>query len=169
MELTPNKKCPYHHRGLECKSRKSRGTWSDRQVWPWSTNEARHRLIKFFQENALVIANILLKQHKRRLYRRMSPNSLCWCQIDSILGSNQRGEAIYSQQKPGLDCGSSSDHQLLMAKCRLKLNVAQWRGVTGQTTRPAKYKLNQIPSEYAVEVTNSFKGLDLVKRVPQVL
>ena len=31
------KSCPFHHRGLECKSRKSRDTWSNRQIWPWST------------------------------------------------------------------------------------------------------------------------------------
>ena len=38
LELTPKKKrCPFHHRGLEYKSRKSRDTWSNRQVWPWST------------------------------------------------------------------------------------------------------------------------------------
>ena len=37
LELTPKKRCPFHHRGLECKSRKSRDTWSNRQVWPWST------------------------------------------------------------------------------------------------------------------------------------
>ena len=39
LELTPKKKkrCPFHHRGLECKSRKSRDTWINRQLWPWST------------------------------------------------------------------------------------------------------------------------------------
>ena len=38
LELTPKKKkCPFHYRGLECKSRKSRNTWSNRQIWPWST------------------------------------------------------------------------------------------------------------------------------------
>ena len=39
LELTPKKKkkrCPFHHRGLECKSGKSRDTWSKRQVWPWT-------------------------------------------------------------------------------------------------------------------------------------
>ena len=36
LELTPPKKCPFHYRGLECKSRKSRNTWSNRQIWPWS-------------------------------------------------------------------------------------------------------------------------------------
>ena len=37
LELTPQKRCPFHHRGLECKSRKSRNTWSNRKIWPWST------------------------------------------------------------------------------------------------------------------------------------
>ena len=37
LELTPQKRCPFHYRGLECKSRESRNTWSNRQVWPWST------------------------------------------------------------------------------------------------------------------------------------
>ena len=37
LELTPKKRCPFHHRELECKSRKSRDTWSNRQVWPWGT------------------------------------------------------------------------------------------------------------------------------------
>ena len=36
LELTPPKKCPFHYRGLECKSRKSRNTWSNRQIWPWN-------------------------------------------------------------------------------------------------------------------------------------
>ena len=40
-ELTPPKICPFHHRGLECKSRKSRNTWSNRQIWPWSTEWSR--------------------------------------------------------------------------------------------------------------------------------
>ena len=37
LELTPQNRCPFHYRGLECKSRKSRNTWSNRQIWPWST------------------------------------------------------------------------------------------------------------------------------------
>ena len=36
LELTPQKRCPFHYRGLECKSRKSRNTWSNRQIWPWN-------------------------------------------------------------------------------------------------------------------------------------
>ena len=37
LELTPKKRCPFHYRGLECKSRKSRNTWSNSQIWPWNT------------------------------------------------------------------------------------------------------------------------------------
>ena len=37
LELTPQKRCPFHYTGLECKSRKSRNTWSNRQIWPWCT------------------------------------------------------------------------------------------------------------------------------------
>ena len=36
LELTPKKRCPFQYRGLECKSRKSRNTWSNRQIWPWN-------------------------------------------------------------------------------------------------------------------------------------
>ena len=39
LELTPPKRCPFHYRGLECKSRKSRNTWSNRQIWPGVQNE----------------------------------------------------------------------------------------------------------------------------------
>ena len=57
----------------------------------------------------------------------------------------------------------SSDHELLIAKFRLKLKKV------GKTTRPFRYDLNQIPYDYIVEVTNRFKGLDLVDRVPEEL
>ena len=59
----------------------------------------------------------------------------------------------------GVDC--SSDHELLIAKFRLKLKKV------GKTTRPFRYDLNKIP--YTVEVTNRFKGLDLIGRVPEEL
>jgi len=69
------------------------------------------------------------------------------------------GETLYSQQKQG--CGSY--HELLIAKFRLKLKKV------GKTTRPFRYDLNQIPYDYAEEVRNRFKGLDLIDRMPQEL
>ena len=71
-------------------------------------------------------------------------------------------EALYSEQKqPGADCGS--DHELLIAKFRLKLKKI------GKTTRPFGYDPNQIPYDYTVEVTNRFKELDLIDRMPEEL
>ena len=65
-------------------------------------------------------------------------------------------EAIYGQQKtrPGADCGS--DHEILIANIRFKLNKV------GKTTRPFRYDLNQILYDYTVEATNRCKGLDLI-------
>ena len=73
-------------------------------------------------------------------------------------------EKLYTicKNRPGADCGS--DHELLIAKFRLKLKEV------GKTTRPFRYyDLNQIPYDYTVEVTNRFKGLDLIERMPEEL
>ena len=62
-----------------------------------------------------------------------------------------------AKMRPGADCGL--DHELLIAKFRLKLNEVK------KTTRPFRYDLNQIPCDYTVEGGNRFKGLDLIHRV----
>ena len=54
----------FHYRGLQCKRRKSRDIWSNKQVWPWSTECSRAKSNRVFQENALVTANTLFQQHK---------------------------------------------------------------------------------------------------------
>ena len=46
LGLTPKKRCPFHCRGLECKSRKSRNTWSNRQIWPWNMKWSRAKTNK---------------------------------------------------------------------------------------------------------------------------
>ena len=58
---------------------------------------------------------------------------------------------------------TGSEHEILIAKCRLKLKKV------GKTTRPFRYDLNQISYDYTVEVINRFKGFDLVDRVPEEL
>ena len=72
-------------------------------------------------------------------------------------------EKLYtvSKTRQRADCGM--DHELLIAKFRLKLKKV------GKTTRPFRYDLNQIPYDYTVEVTKRFKGLDLTDRVPDEL
>ena len=131
-------------------------------VSPSIRNKAGKRLIEFCQENALVIANTLFQQHKRRLYTWTSPDGQHWNQIDYILWSQRWRSSIQSAKtRPGADCGS--DHELLIAKFRLKLKKV------GKTTRPFRNDLNQIPYDYTVEVRNRFKGLDLIDRVPDEL
>ena len=83
-------------------------------------------------------------------------------QIDYILCSPRWRSSIQSAKtRPGADYGS--DHELLITKFRLKLKKV------GETTRPFRYDLNQIPYDYTVEVRNGFKGLDLIDRVPDEL
>src|SRR5574337_51964 len=125
-------------------------------------NEAGKRLIEFCQENALVIANTLFQQPKRRHYTWTSPDGQHQNQIDYILCSQRWRRSIQSTKtRPGADCGS--DHELRIAKFRLKLKKV------GKTTRPFRYDLNQIPYDYTVVVRNRFKGLDLIDRVPDEL
>ena len=72
-----------------------------------------------------------------------------------------RSSVQLAKTRPGANCGS--DHELLIAKFRLKLKKVV------KTTRPFKYDLNQIPYDYTVRVTNRFKGLDLTDRGPDEL
>ena len=67
------KRCPFHYRGLECKSRKSRNTWRT-GFGLGVENEGGQRLIEFYQENVLVIANTLFQQHMN-ITRRLTPKS----------------------------------------------------------------------------------------------
>ena len=92
-------------------------------------NEAGQRLTEFCQENALVIANTLFQQHKRRLYTLTSPDGQYRNQIDYILCSQRwRSSKQSAKTRPGADCGS--DHNLLIAKFRLILKKV------GKATRP---------------------------------
>ena len=98
----------------------------------------------------------------RKLYTWTSPDSQHRNQTDYIICSQRWRSSIESaKRRPGDHCGS--DHELLIAKFRLKLKKV------GKTTRPFRYDLNQIPYDYTVEVTNRFKGLGLIDRVPEEL
>ena len=119
-------------------------------------------LTEFCQENAVGIANTPFQQHKRRLYKWTSADGQHQYKTDYILCSQTWRSSLQSAEKrPGADCGS--DLELLIAKFRLKLKNV------GKITRPFRYDLNQIPYDYTVEMTNRFKGLDLIDRVPEEL
>ena len=123
-------------------------------------NEIGQRLTEFCQENSLVIANTLFHQHHRQLYTCTSPDGHYQNRTDYILCSRRWRSSIHSAKtRPGADWGS--DHELLIAKFRLNLKKV------GKTTKPFRYDLNHIPYNYTVEVTNKFKGLDLINRLPE--
>ena len=134
LVLTP-KRCPFHNRGLECKSRKSRDTWSNRQIWPWSTKWSRAKANRVLSRELSGDSKPVIQQHKRRLYTWTSPDGQYRNQIDYIPCS-QRWKSLYSKQKHDWEL-TGSDHELLIDKFRLKLKKV------GKTTRPFRYELNQ--------------------------
>ncbi|KAA3669964.1 uncharacterized protein DEA37_0012425 [Paragonimus westermani] len=125
-------------------------------------NEAGDRLIEFCQNHSLCITNTYFIQPKRRLYTWTSPDGQYRNQIDYILCSQRWKSSVQiAKTRPGADCGS--DHELLIAKFRLKLKT------TNKVVRPVKYNLSNIPYEYTVKVQNRFDGLNLFDRVPDEL
>ena len=162
LELTPKKDVLFIIGDWNAKVGIQETPGVTRKFGPGVRNEAERRLIEFCRENALVIANTLFQQHKRRLYTWTSPDGQHRNQINYILFSQRwRSSTQSAKTRPGADCGSH--HELLIAKCRFKLQKV------GKTTRPFRYDLNQIPYNHTVEVRNRFKGLDLIDTVPDEL
>ena len=125
-------------------------------------NEAGQRLTEFCQESTLGIktpSSNNTREDSTHGYHQTVNTEITL----TIFSEAKDGETLYSQKKtrPGADCGS--DHELLIAKYRLKLKKV------GKTTRPFRYDLNQIPYDYTVEVRNRFKVLDVIDRVPDEL
>jgi len=149
------KRCPFHYRGLEWKSRKSRNTWSNRKIWPWSTEWSRAKANRVLSRE-----HIGHSKHPFPTTQEKTPHMHItrWSilnQTDYIICSQRWRSSIQSgETRAGAVCGS--DRELLIARFRLKLKKV------GKTTRPFRYDLNQIPYDYTVEVTNRFKGLDLI-------
>ena len=131
--ITPQK-CPFHYRGLECKSRKSRNTWSNRQfwqIWPWSTEWSRAKANRVMPEehtghNKYPLPTTQEKTLHMDITRWPTPKS------DYILCSQRWRSSIQSTKtRPRAGCGS--DHELRIAKFRLKLKNV------GKTTAPFRY------------------------------
>ena len=76
------KGCPFYYRGLECKSRKSRNTWNNRQIWPWSTEWSRAKVNRVLPRELTGHSKFLFQQHMRRLHTWTSLDGQHWTQID---------------------------------------------------------------------------------------
>ena len=135
------KRCPFHHWGLECKSRKSRDTWNNKQVWPWSTKWSRaktKRLLPRESKHPLPTTQEKTPTHGHH----QTVNTEIRLMI--IFFVVKDGESLYSQQKQDQEL-TVAHHEFLISKFRLKFKNV------GKTTRPFKYDLNQNPYDYTVE------------------
>ena len=131
---TPKKRCPFHYRGLECKSKKSRNTWSNRQIWPWNTEWSRAKANRVFpRERTGHSKHPLLTSQEKTLYMDITRWSIP--KSDWLYSMQPKMLTLYivSKTRPGADCGS--DPEFLISKFRLKLKKV------GKTTRPFRYDL----------------------------
>ena len=160
--INTQKRYPFNYRRLECKSRKSRNTWSNRRIWPWNMEWSRAKANRVLPRERTGYSKC---PHQTAQEMTLDLDFTRWQyrnHIDYILWSITWRSSIQSAKtRPGVDCGS--DHELLIAKFRLKLKKVQ------KTTTPFRYDLNQIPYDYTVEATNRFKGWDLIHRLPEEL
>ena len=96
--IDTQKRHPFHYRGLECKRRKSWNTWSNRQIWSWTTEWCRAKANRVLPREHMVIANTLFQQHQIRLYTWTSPDGQHWNQTDYILCSQRWRSSIQSEK-----------------------------------------------------------------------
>ena len=128
-------------------------------MWPRVQNKASQRLTEFCQENALVIANTLFQQHKRRLH--MDITSLLIPKSDGLYSLQPKMETLYTGSK------NRTRSWLWLRSWTLYCQIQNEIEEISKTSRPFRYDLNQIHYNYTVKVTNRFKGLDLIDRVPE--
>ena len=97
LELTPKKRCPLHYRGLECKSRKSINTWSNRQIWPWSTQWRRAKTNRVLPRECTGYSKHSLPTTQDSTHGH---HQMVKTKIRLIISfAAKDGEALYSQKK----------------------------------------------------------------------
>ena len=154
------KACPLHHRGLECKSRKSRNTWSNRQIWPWSTEWSRAKANRVFpREHTGHGKHLLPTTQEKPLHMDITRWSIP--KSDWLYSLQPKMEKLYTvgKNKTGSWLGSGSDHELLTAKFRFKLKKVGNRW----TIQVWLKSLTILQWKWQI------KGLDLLDRVPEEL
>ena len=139
-----------------------RNTWGNRKIWPWNTEWSRAMANRVLpRERTSDSKHPLPTTQEKTLHMditRWSTPKSDWLYLCS---QRWRSSIQWAKRRPGGDCGS--DHELFIAKFRLKLKKV------GESTRPFRYDLNQIPYDYTVEVKNGYKRLDLTDRMPDEL
>ena len=142
--------------------RKSRNTWSNRQIWPWNTEWSRAKANRVLPRKCTGHnKHPLPTRQEKTLYMGITRWSTS--KSDWLYSLQPKMEKLYTVTKNKTRSWCGSDHAQIIAQFRLKLKKE------GKTTRPFRYDLNQIPYDYTGEVRNRFKGLDLIDRVPDEL
>ena len=98
LELNTQKRCPFHYRGLECKSRKSRNTWSNRQIWPWNAGWSRAKTNRVLPRKCTGHSKHPLpttQEKTTHVHHQMVNTEIRLI----IFFAAKDGEALYSQQK----------------------------------------------------------------------
>ena len=135
LKLTA-KRCPFHHRGLDCKGRKSRDIWSNSQVWPLTTKWGRAKATVLPRESTGHSQHPPLPT-PQEMTLHMDITRWQILKSDWLYSVQLKMEKPYRDSKTrlGADCGS--DHELLIAKFMFKMKKA------GKTTRPFRYDPKQ--------------------------
>ena len=129
------------------------------EIWPWSTEWSRAKTNRVLPRECTGHSKYPLPTpQEKTLHMDITRWSILKSDLISLCSQRCRSSIQSAKTRPGADCGS--DHELLIAKFRLKMKKA------GKTTRPFRYDLKQIPYDCTLEVRNRFKGPDLRDRVP---
>ena len=145
----------HHYRGLECNSKKSRNTWSNRQIWPWNVEWSRAKINRVLPRKGTGYSKHPLPTTQEKTTHGHHQMVNTKIRLILFFAAKWSSSIQWTKTRPGADSGS--DRELLITKFRLKLKKI------GKTAIPFKYDLNQIPYDYTVEVRNRFKGLDLIE------
>ena len=137
-----------------------RDTWSNWQIWPWSTEWSRAKANRVLPRECTGHSkHPLATTQEKTLHMDITRWSIV--KSDWLYSLQLKMEKLYTVRKNKTKSWLRQRSWTPIAKFRLKLKKV------GKTTRPFRYDLNQIP--YTVEMTNRFKGLDLIDRVPEEL
>ena len=134
------KRCPFHFRGLECISRKSRYTWSNGQTWPWSTEWSRAKVnrvlpIEFCHDQRMHWSQQTPSSNNTEKTLHMDITKWSIPKSDWLYSLQPKMESSIQSAKTRLEADCGSDHELLIAEFRPKLKKVR------KTTRPCNYDL----------------------------
>ena len=152
------KRKPLFIQGTGIQNRKPKNSWNNRQIWPWSTERSRANANRVLPREC---KHPLPTTQEMTLH--MDITRLWILKLDWLYSLNPRWRISIQSVNIRQRVDYGSDPKLLIAKFGLKLKKV------GKTSRPFWYDLNQMLCNYTVEVTNRFKGLDLIDRVPEEL